>query len=149
MTDRAYDLEERLLDYAVLVIHVTENMRPTRAALHVGDQFLRCGTSPLFNHGEAQAAESQRDFIHKLKLCLKELREAKRAIRLIGRVPLSDDKEKVAAAFAETEELIRIFVASIRTAQKNAVREEPSAQYGIPTSMFDVERSVFDVSQDS
>ena len=82
------------------------------------------------NHGEAQAAESQGDFIHKMSICLKELREARRWLRLVGRVPLMKPESEAAVALRETEELIRIFFASIRTAKKNAlVVEEDSAEY--------------------
>ena len=62
MTERKYDLEDRLLEYAASVIRLVEKMPNTRAANHVGGQLLRSGTSPLFNHGEAQAAESSLNF---------------------------------------------------------------------------------------
>ena len=79
---------------------------------------MRSGTSPLPNHAEAQAAESRADFIHKLKICLKELRESLRWLRLVGRVPLVKPASKVEGLEAETEELVRIFSASVRTAQQ-------------------------------
>jgi four helix bundle protein len=82
---------------------------------------LRSGTSPLPNHGEAQAAESGKDFVHKLKICLKELRESYRWLRLIDRVPLvrkPDDADAVRALISETQELIRIFYTSVRTTQR-------------------------------
>ena len=62
-----YDLEERLLDFAAEIIRLVERLDTTKAGNHVGSQLLRCGTSPLFNHGEAQGAESPKDFSHKLK----------------------------------------------------------------------------------
>ena len=130
MPERKYDLEERLLEYAAGVVQLTEMMPNTRAANHVGGQLLRSGTSPLFNHGEAQAAESPNDFVHKMKICLKELRESQRALRLIQQVPLIDDATRVDPLFRETDELIRIFVASIRTAQTNKLRESPDNDYG-------------------
>ena len=82
---RNYDLEERLLELASRVIDLTENLPQTRAGHHVGAQMLRSGTSPFPNHGEAEDAESREDFIHKLKVCLKELRETRRWARLIQR----------------------------------------------------------------
>ena len=130
MPERKYDLEERLLEYAAGVEQLTEMMPNTRAANHVGGQLLRSGTSPLFNHGEAQAAESPNDFVHKMKICLKELRESQRALWLIQQVPLIDDATRVDPLFRETDELIRIFVASIRTAQTNKLRESPDNDYG-------------------
>ena len=95
----------------------------------MGGQLLRSGCSPLFNHGEAQAAESPRDFVHKMKVCLKELRESERALRLVKKVPLADDLAQVESLLRETDELIRIFVASIRTAQNNQVREDSEHGY--------------------
>jgi four helix bundle protein len=114
-----YDLEERLLEYAARIIRLTEHMVRSPAGLHIAQQLLRSGTSPLPNHGEAQAAESNRDFVHKLKICLKELRETHRWLRLIQRVPLLKKPERVDPLFNETDELIRIFVASLKTAQKS------------------------------
>jgi four helix bundle protein len=81
-------------------------------------QVLRSATSPLSNHGEAQAAESADDFIHKLSVCLKELKESRRWLRLIRRVPLLKPESQVDPLLNETEEFIRIFSASTRMAQK-------------------------------
>ena len=78
---------------------------------------LRSGTSPLPNHGEAQAAESAKDFVHKLKICLKELRESWRWLLLIQRMPLLRPR-LVEALVKETDELIRIFVRSTQTAEQ-------------------------------
>lgn len=127
--DRKYDLDDRLLEYAAGIVRLVEEMDNTRAGNHVGRQLLRSGTSPLFNHGEAEAAESPRDFVHKMGVCLKELRESKRALRLAQKVPLIRPPSKMAPLLDETEELIKIFFASIRTAQKNVVRENGSEEY--------------------
>ncbi len=70
---RSYDLEERLVRFAVLVCSTVESLPSTRVGKHAAGQLIRCGTSPAANYGEAQSGESRRDFIHKLKLCLKEL----------------------------------------------------------------------------
>jgi four helix bundle protein len=107
-----------LLEYAVRIIRLVDALPASRAGRHVADQLLRCGTSPLASHGELQGAESRRDFIHKLGLCLKEIREARRWLRLVHRVPLLPPV-KVAPLIAETEALIKIFAASIRTAKRN------------------------------
>ena len=120
MSEERYDLEERLLEYAARIIRLAEQVNRTPAGLHVAQQFLRSGTSPLPNHGEAQAAESPRDFVHKLKVSLKELRETHRWLRLVQRVPLVKNPTRVDPLLQETEELIRIFVTSIKTAQKNS-----------------------------
>lgn len=114
-----YDLEDRLLEFAVQVINFTEALPNTRAANHVAGQLLRSGTSPYGNHGEVESAESRKDFVHKLKICLKELRETRRWLRLAGRLKTLPQLPSLADCLNEAEELIRIFVASIRTAERN------------------------------
>lgn len=138
-----YDLEDRLLEYSASIVRIVESLAETRAGTHIGGQLLRSGTSPLFNHGEAQAAESQDDFIHKMSICLKELRESRRALRLIMIIPLTRIFDQVKTALVETDELIRIFVASIRTARNNKVREIPDEyvvqEKGKKRKTFDIE----------
>ena len=112
-----YDLEERLLEYSARIIRLVERLPNTRAGNHLAGQLLRSGTAPLPNHGEAQAAESAKDFVHKLKICRKELRESWRWLLLIQRVPLLRPR-LVEALVKETDELIRIFVRSIQTAEQ-------------------------------
>ena len=115
-----YDFEDRLLDSAVNVVELTESLPSTRAGNHIAGQLLRCGTSPLSNHGEVEAAESRKDYLHKLRICLKELRETKRWLRLVGRLKRLGQAENLAFCLNEVDELIRIFAASVRTAEGNA-----------------------------
>ena len=115
--ERVYDLEQRLLKYSALIIGFTDAMPSTRAGNHIAQQVLRCGTSPLANHAEAQAAESPDDFIHKMRICLKELREARRWLLLAQCALFARSPAKVQPLIEETEELIKIFVKSIKTAQ--------------------------------
>ena len=114
-----YDLEERLLNFTASVVRLADSLPNTKAGNHIAGQLLRCGTSPLANHGEVEAAESRKDFLHKLRICLKELRETWRWMRLIGRLELIQGGQ-LRAALTEVEELIRIFAASVRTTEKNA-----------------------------
>jgi len=95
MNAERYDLEERLLEYAARIIRLAESITRSPAGQHIALQVLRSGTSALPNHGEAQAAESGRDLIHKLKVRLKELRETYRWLRLVQRVPLVKKPERV------------------------------------------------------
>src|SRR5207247_1301533 len=113
---RKYDLEARLLEFAAVVIDVSEELPNTRAGNHLAGQLLRAGTSPYGNHAEAQSPESQEDFIHKLKICLKELRETRRWARLVERKNWLLQDPPLAFLLRESEELIRIFNASIKTA---------------------------------
>jgi len=78
-----YDLEERLIQFALLIIDIVEMLPNTRAGNHIAGQLIRSGTSPAFNYGEAQVAESRDDFIHKMKICLKELKETHIAVQII------------------------------------------------------------------
>ena len=118
MADKAqkFDLEDRLIDFAVRIINVVEALPETRAGKHVASQLVRCGTSPAPNYGEAQSAESRKDFLHKMKIALKELRETYVWLRIIERKPLCGP-ERLRAIAQECNELIAIFVKSIQTAE--------------------------------
>ena len=123
---RKYDLDERLLAFAAAVIKLSELLPPSRAGNHVAGQILRSGTSPYPNHGEAESAESRDDFIHKLKVCLKELRETRRWARLIVRMNWIDNEETLRFILNESDELIRIFMSSVKTARENALKQKRS-----------------------
>ena len=110
----ALDLENRLIEFAVLVIGVVEDLPNTKAGNHIGNQLIRSGTSPAPNYGEARSAESKRDFVHKIKISLKELRETHIFLRIIERKQLGDP-QRLLAAISECNELIAIFVSSTRT----------------------------------
>jgi len=113
-----YDLEERLVDFCIRVIDLAEALPRTRVGNHIAGQLIRCGTSPAPNYAEAQAAESRNDFIHKMKVVLKELRETRIWLLFIQRKALVRPQEKLAPILAECNELIAIFVASVTTAQR-------------------------------
>ncbi|MBI3464615.1 MAG: four helix bundle protein [Planctomycetes bacterium] len=116
---REFDLEDRLINFAVRVSTVVEALPNTRAGNHVAGQLVRCGTSSPANYAEAQSAESRNDFIHKMKICLKELRETRVWLLIIQRKPLIKPPHKLGPLLTECNELIAIFVKSIATAQKN------------------------------
>lgn len=117
--NRKYDLAERLLDFSVRIITVVETLPNTLAGNHIAGQLLRCGTSPAPNYGEAQSAESRRDFIHKMKIALKELRETHVWLNIVQRKMLAKSVRDLRALMAECNELISIFVASVRPAEGN------------------------------
>jgi four helix bundle protein len=127
---RKYDLEERLLEFASAVIDLSEKLPDSRAGNHVAGQILRSGTSPYPNHGEAEDAESREDFIHKLKLCLKELRETRRWARLIKRKGWAKDETTLIFILSEADELIRIFFSSIQTARRNLLNDRRTREGG-------------------
>ncbi|MBC8485293.1 MAG: four helix bundle protein [Bacteroidetes bacterium] len=111
------DLEDRLNDFAVLIIEISELLPGTRAGNHIAGQIVRSGTSPALNYGEAQDAESNQDFIHKIKIILKELRETFVALKIIKKAKLYKNEDKIKIALKENDELIAIFVATVKTAR--------------------------------
>jgi four helix bundle protein len=115
---KRYDLEDRLIEFAIKIIELVEELPKNRAGNHIAGQLIRCGTSPALNYGEVQSAESQKDFVHKMKVILKELRETNICIKIIKRKPLIKQSQKLDSIVKECNELISIFVSSIRTAQK-------------------------------
>ena len=116
--DRPADLEDRLVDFAVRIITVIEALPSSRAGNHIAGQLVRSGTAPAPNYGEAQSAESRKDFIHKMKIALKELRETLIWLQIIERKPLCEPA-KMASITNECDELIAIFVSSVKTAEEN------------------------------
>lgn len=124
--ERNYDLQDRLIDFVVRVLNVIESLPSTKAGSHIAGQLVRSGSSPAPNYGEAQSAESRKDFIHKMKIALKELRETLVWLLVIQRKPLIEPAEKLDPLIQENNELIAIFVASITTAQDNLRAESHS-----------------------
>lgn len=127
MTDagQVFDLEDRLINFAVRITKVVEALPDTKVGNHVGAQLLRSGTSPAFHYGEVQSAESRNDFLHKMKVCLKELRETRITLLIVERKELLPAR-KVAGVLGECEELIRIFRSGIATAERNRGRHPVS-----------------------
>jgi four helix bundle protein len=109
------ELEDRLIDFAVTIIGVVEVLQNTKAGNHIAGQLIRSGTSPAPNYGEARSAESRGDFIHKMEISLKELRETMIWLKIVSLKSMVASKV-VVAAISECDELIAIFVSSTRTA---------------------------------
>lgn len=116
--ERKYDLPERLIDYTVRIIKLYEALPDTKTGKHISSQILRSGTSPAANYGEAQSAESPADFIHKLKIALKELRETETWLKIITKAKIIKPASQLIPLLQETDELIAILFTSIETANK-------------------------------
>lgn len=114
-----FDLEQRLIDFAVLIVKIADSLDGSNASKLISGQFIRSGFSSALHYGEVKDAESRNDFIHKVKVILKELRETFIALKIIRQVPLSKNHELVDLGITECNELISIFVKSIGTAKKN------------------------------
>ena len=121
---KADDLAERLLSFAARVGILVDALPDTRLGRHVAGQLVRSGTSPAPNYEEGCAAESRKDFVHKLSICLKELRESRFWIRLIVRAKLMPEK-KMDDLLDECEQLCRIMARSIVTAKEKLRRPKP------------------------
>ena len=115
---RKYDLEERLIDYSVLISELVEKLPNNKLCIYLGGQIIRSGVSPALNYGEAQSAESSNDFIHKLKIFLKELRETNICLKILLRKSYPKLNDLILNSLSETNELISIFVKSIQTSKK-------------------------------
>lgn len=116
--ERKYDLDERLINFADMIIDISEFLPKSFAGNHIAGQLVRSGTAPALNYGEAQSAESRNDFIHKMKISAKELRETYNCLRIIRKRKWYAE-EKLLQVLDENNQLISIFVKSIETAQKN------------------------------
>ena len=110
-------LNDRLIDFAVRVGKSVDALPETRLGRHVAGQLVRSGTSPAPNYSEACAAESRRDFVHKLRICLKELRETRCWLTLIVRCEMLPES-KLASLCDECEQLANIIGKSILTAKR-------------------------------
>ena len=117
--ERKFDIEDRLIDFSILIADVVESLPNTKSANHIGGQMIRSGCSPALNYGEAQEAESRKDFIHKMGICRKELRETKIALKIITRRPYKEVLSNSEKALNECLELLAIFSKSIETAKNN------------------------------
>ena len=118
---KKFDLDERLIEFASTIIDISEALPKTFAGNHIAGQLVRSGTSPALHYGEAQSAESRNDFIHKMKIILKELRESLISLKLIERKKMYDPNI-VMKAKDECNQLIAIFVKSIETAKRNNLK---------------------------
>ncbi len=112
-------LEDRLIDFSVEIVKLTETLNKSNYVKIINDQIIRSGLSVALNYGEAQSAESRKDFIRKMRISLKELRETKIALKIISKIIDETDDERLQKLIIEVNELISIFVASINTATKN------------------------------
>jgi four helix bundle protein len=112
---KADELEDRLVNFAVRIIKLSANLPKTPAGKHVAGQILRSGTSPAPNYGEARGAESSADFVHKLRVVVKELNETSIWLRVIERSQLLR-RELLVEIIEENRALCKIFSASLRTA---------------------------------
>ena len=117
-----YNLEDRLIAFAVMILKFSEMLPKNIVGNHLARQLVKSGTSPALNYGEAQGSESRKDFIHKMKIALKELRETLVCLKIIKQSGIPKSINLLTQALNENNELISIFVRSIETASRNLAR---------------------------
>jgi four helix bundle protein len=117
-----YNLEDRLIDFSVMILEIVDTLPNGFAAKHLGNQLIRSGTSPALNYGEVQSAVSKADFIHRMSICLKELRESLINMKILKKKGYLSG-EKIEKTLNECDELVRIFKKSIQTAKQRAEEE--------------------------
>ena len=113
------ELEDRLVNFAVSIFLVVDKLPKTFAGKHMGEQLIRSSSSAAMNYCEAQAAESKNDFIHKMKVVLKELRETFISLKIVDKSKMLPSSSNVDRELKENNELIAIFVKSTFTARNN------------------------------
>ena len=114
-----FDIEDRFIDYTIGISIVVDEIDNSKLGTYISNQLIRSGSSPALNYGEAQSAESRKDFVHKLKIVLKELKESRVCLKITERKPLISSKKNLSPLLKETEELIAIIYKSIETAKSN------------------------------
>ena len=119
MEKRKFDLEDRFVNYTCKMIDIVEALPKTRTGNYIAGQLIKSCNSPTFNYGEVQAAESKNDFIHKMGIVLKELKECRTALKIIHKKEMIKPLNKLSYGFKETEELIAIIAKGISTAKNN------------------------------
>jgi four helix bundle protein len=119
MEKKEYDLEERLIVFTCNMIDIVEALPNSRAGNYIAGQLIRSCHSPVFNYAEVQAAESANDFIHKMSVVLKELKECRTALKIIARKGMIKNSSDVSEMLREAEELTAIVGKGISTARKN------------------------------
>jgi four helix bundle protein len=119
-----FDLEDRLVEFASRIIDIVEALPNTRAGNYIANQLVRCGLAPALLYGEVQSAESREDFIHKMKIAVKELKETRVCLKLITRKQMIKPIMRLDNVRKENEELIAIISSGIETARKNILKNK-------------------------
>lgn len=115
--ERKFDLEDRLIDFAISCIKLFTKVEYNYALDHLSKQLIRSSTGAALNYGEVQGAESAKDFIHKMGIVLKELKESRVNLKIQIGAEILKDIEKAQVSLKECEELVAIFAKSIKTAK--------------------------------
>lgn len=116
------ELENRLVDFSVSVSRICASLKQSEFEKNLSQQLTRSATSSALNYGESRGAASKKDFINKLRITLKELRESYISLKLLKKWASSNVQNDLEKAFDECNQLISIFVVTIRTAESNLTK---------------------------
>ena len=94
-----FDLEDRFIDFTIRISNVVDKIDNSKLGNYIAGQLIRSGSSPALNYGEAQSAESRKDFVHKLKIILKELKESRICLKIIERKPLIPNTKEISSNY--------------------------------------------------
>ncbi|MBI2191829.1 MAG: four helix bundle protein [Planctomycetes bacterium] len=122
------DFEELLLDYAMQVLQVANELPDTRAGNYVAQQLLAAAASPMRSHAEARAAGSLKGFIDKMTATLTNLRECYRWLTIVQKFPLVSKPASLDPVLQDGEKLIKLFFSSVRTATERQEERERGQQ---------------------
>jgi len=114
----SFDLDDRLITFSLSIIELADKLPNSFGSRHIANQLIRSGSAPALHYAEAHATESRKDFIHKMKTALKELRETYTALRIVKRANWLSG-EFLSSIIDENNQLIAIFVTSVATAERN------------------------------
>ena len=112
------ELENRLIDFAATIIIVASKFEKNYAGNHLAGQIIRSGTSPALNYGEAQSAESSKDFIHKMNIALKEANETEYWLMLLKDSEYINE-ESFTSIHKDCDELIRLLASIVKTTKSS------------------------------
>jgi len=118
------NLEDRLVEFSVKIINLGYKLQMQPELKSISGQILKSGISPALNYGEAMHAESKKDFVHKMKIALKELRETHISLKILFNINKVPYKDEITILKEENNELLAIFVSSVKTAQQNMIKEK-------------------------
>ena len=118
------NLEDRLVEFSVKIVNLAYKLQMKPELKSITGQILKSGISPALNYGEAMHAESKKDFVHKMKIALKELRETHISLKILNNINSVPYKDEINVLKDENNELLAIFVRSVKTAQQNMIRDK-------------------------
>ena len=121
-----FGLEERVIDFAVMIIKIADKIHNSFRGNNLSGQLIRSGSSPALHYGEVLSSESMKDFIHKMSICLKELRETYISLRIIKKLDFHGVEEDIESALKENLELISIFSKAIKTSKTKKIKNQNS-----------------------